>query len=214
MTPLRSYKRYTGLTARYPETYSSWRNAKQRCRDPRTNRYEYYGGRGITFSTKWDDFADFLADMGPRPPGTSIDRIDNDKGYEPGNCRWATHAEQCANKRTKVSNRVRPKSWRIINDWFKQSGLSVAEFADLLGYREASAQNYLSGKYMWIAPSAAVRFEVASGGALNARELVTLDYVDIRYHGTQTVAFLERGVVRRTKARDPKSPPSLAKAGG
>ena len=77
-----------------------WGGMKQRCLNPRAHNYQNYGGRGITICDRWiNSVANFAADMGPRPPGTSIDRIDNDGNYEPGNCRWATAAEQNRNKR-------------------------------------------------------------------------------------------------------------------
>ena len=81
-------------------TYNSWMQMRRRCRDPKHGQWANYGGRGITVCDRWrDSFANFLADMGERPDGTSIDRIDNDGNYEPGNCRWATPLEQSHNKR-------------------------------------------------------------------------------------------------------------------
>jgi hypothetical protein len=81
-------------------TYQSWRNAKARCFNPANNYYDTYGGRGITMCDDWrDDFTVFLRDMGERPAGTSLDRIDNDRGYEPGNCRWSGTRIQSINKR-------------------------------------------------------------------------------------------------------------------
>jgi hypothetical protein len=87
-------------TARRPPVYTSWRNMIQRCTNPRDLQFRNYGGRGIRVCEAWRlDFVAFLRDMGARPPGTSLDRIDNEGNYEPGNCRWATRQEQQANKR-------------------------------------------------------------------------------------------------------------------
>ena len=75
-------------------TYISWHNMKQRCRDPGDTSYARYGGRGITFCERWLDFNNFLQDMGERPDGLTLDRLDNDGNYEPSNCRWATRKQQ------------------------------------------------------------------------------------------------------------------------
>lgn len=81
-------------------TYNSWAAMLKRCRDTNCNRYERYGGRNITVCDRWLDFTNFLADMGERPIGTSLDRINNDGNYEPGNCQWSTPKKQSRNTRS------------------------------------------------------------------------------------------------------------------
>lgn len=88
--------------------YRSWCAMKQRCENSSNADYALYGGRGIRVAPEWrDDFVVFLAHVGPRPKGTSLDRIDNERGYEPGNVRWATASEQSSNRRHIVRLTVR-----------------------------------------------------------------------------------------------------------
>lgn len=84
---------------RSPE-YSSWVAMKARCYRQTNDNYRFYGGRGITVCRRWlGSFADFLADMGPRPSGAVLDRIESNGNYEPGNCRWSSGREQVMNRR-------------------------------------------------------------------------------------------------------------------
>lgn len=78
----------------------------QRCTNPRVTGYANYGGRGIRVNPRWETFENFLADMGERPNGLTLDRINNDGNYEPGNCRWATRLQQVHNRRTPKRDHV------------------------------------------------------------------------------------------------------------
>jgi hypothetical protein len=79
--------------------YATWENMKSRCLNPHATGYANYGGRNITITPRWLIFENFFADLGPKPKGLSLDRIDNDGNYEPGNARWATPYEQVHNRR-------------------------------------------------------------------------------------------------------------------
>lgn len=80
-------------------TYRSWQAMISRCTRPSTGAFQQYGAKGVTVCQRWHKFDNFLADMGVRPEGTSIDRIDNERGYELSNCRWSTRSEQNKNRR-------------------------------------------------------------------------------------------------------------------
>lgn len=79
--------------------YQVWKHMRERCHNPRHLRFAHYGGRGIAITPRWDSFATFLADMGPRPFGFTLDRINVDGPYAPENCRWADASTQARNKR-------------------------------------------------------------------------------------------------------------------
>jgi hypothetical protein len=114
-TALREHMRQLGLANRrhggsipgsdlFP-TYRSWQAMKRRCDNPKDTYYQRYGGRGIRYDPRWARFDAFLADMGPRPDGTTLDRLDNDGPYTPSNTRWATFKDQRA-------NRPQPSGWK------------------------------------------------------------------------------------------------------
>jgi len=104
----------------FPE-YCSWLSIMQRCYNPAHRAYPNYGGRGVSVHDEWrDDFKAFLAHIGPRPTlGHSIDRINNDGNYEPGNVRWATMKEQARNKRTNRLLRINGRV-QCVTDWAEE----------------------------------------------------------------------------------------------
>lgn len=96
--PKRPYTRH-GHAARRSGTYLSWQNMWARCTNPKCPTFSYYGGRGISICERWKAFPTFLADMGERPAKSTLERLDNAKGYSPENCAWKSHTAQSRNKR-------------------------------------------------------------------------------------------------------------------
>lgn len=89
---------------RISPTYKSWYAMIQRCENPKNVRFARYGARGIVVCAAWSSFDQFLQDMGERPEGKTLDRINPDGNYEPANCRWATPKEQANNKSRKATS--------------------------------------------------------------------------------------------------------------
>lgn len=114
---------HTGKFKKPTPTYRSWASMKKRCRCKSVRGYHNYGGRGIKVCDRWlQSFENFLADMGERPPGTSLNRIDSNGHYEPVNCEWATTIQQGRNRRTCVMLEFRGKR-QCINAWSEETGI-------------------------------------------------------------------------------------------
>lgn len=120
--------------------YNIWRTMRQRCNCPGSREYPLYGARGIRVCDRWQDsFENFYADMGPRPAGLSLDRIDNNGNYEPGNCRWATRLEQSRNR----SNAWTPEQDEQLRQALAE-GLSLTQASELIG-RQAGGRAWRLG---------------------------------------------------------------------
>ncbi|MBK7823042.1 MAG: helix-turn-helix domain-containing protein [Tessaracoccus sp.] len=106
-------------------TYASWANMRARCNTPGAAGYANYGGRGIKVCARWDSFENFLADMGERPKGTSLDRVNANGDYAPDNCRWATPTVQLLNRRDRISLNAREQIIGLL-----RKGVTQAEIAE------------------------------------------------------------------------------------
>jgi hypothetical protein len=95
-----------------------------RCSNPNIESYPDYGGRGISVCPQWRDFAVFLADMGECPEGLTLDRVDNNKDYMPGNCRWATYSEQLNNTRSTIRISVDGIT-KSLTQWARDMGINA-----------------------------------------------------------------------------------------
>lgn len=111
--------------------YNAWKSMVQRCHSPTSDKYRWYGARGISVCDRWR-FGDgsltgyecFVADTGERPAGMSLDRINNDGNYEPGNCRWATAKQQANNKRRRISVTINGETKSLV-EWAEFSGVPI-----------------------------------------------------------------------------------------
>lgn len=109
--------------------YRTWLTMRQRCENPNNGAYEQYGAAGVTVCERWKSYEAFREDMGPAPsPRHTIDRIDGTKGYEPGNCRWATYAEQNRNLKSNVFVEIDGVRM-VLQDWCKRSTVNAKTVA-------------------------------------------------------------------------------------
>jgi hypothetical protein len=125
-------------------TWKSWAQMKQRCQNPKAPDYARYGGRGIRVCERWQKFANFLVDMGSRPEGMTLDRKDTNGNYEPGNCRWATPAEQQQNMRSTKLDWTAVTRIRALCE----AGNSQTDVAQLFGVSSSLISRVVNRK-MW-----------------------------------------------------------------
>lgn len=133
-----------GLRSKNIRLYNIWKGMRKRCRNPKSNRWERYGGRGITVCDEWDDYSVFYqwAMKSGYSDELSIDRIDNDKGYYPGNCRWSSPKEQANNRKT---NHLIEMNGEIhtIAEWSNITGIDQATILQRIK-RGCNAETVLS----------------------------------------------------------------------
>jgi len=122
-------------------TWKSWKSMRDRCLLTTATGYERYGGRGIVICEAWSTFENFLADMGERPAGMTLDRIDTNGNYEPSNCRWANKKTQGRNTRTVKLEAHEPAQIR----WLAESGYRRKEIAGMFGVTVATVGDIVRG---------------------------------------------------------------------
>lgn len=123
--------------------YRIWLTMRERCNNPKAQRYAYYGGRGITVCPEWDSYVQFKADMGEKPKGRSLDRKDNDGPYSKANCRWATPTEQGSNQRNNRWIEFNGEK-KILSEWARDFGINSGSlFYAIKQCGEQDAFNYL-----------------------------------------------------------------------
>lgn len=154
-------------------TWRSWSCMLTRCRNPCASDYQRYGGRGITVCDRWRSFENFFTDMGERPEGKTLDRINNNGNYEPGNCRWATPSEQSQNKRKTVIRKTLPHQHIQIR-WLSEMGWNHGELGQQFGISRTSVRNILGNSKPRLTEQDVLAIRMADGSiAAIAREFGT-----------------------------------------
>ena len=180
--------------------YSTWLSMKQRCLNPNFRHYHRYGGRGIAICERWLSFENFLADMGQPPDGGTIDRIDNDGNYEPGNCRWATRSVQASNRSV---NKLVTWNGKTLNlsQWARETGIHRNTLEQRLDAGPSLESVFSPEKHRDLSG-------LALGGAANGKRLAELthckwghpfDSVNSYWNGRQRVCRACRRVPARRK---------------
>lgn len=136
-----------GMT--HTPTHNSWIRMNNRCNNPGDPKYLYYGARGIKICERWKNFINFFKDMGPRPRGMGLDRIDNASGYFPENCKWSTMKEQCRNRRsTRIYEHEGKKM--CLTDWCDSLNLRFTTISDRMkrGYSFETSISIKKGRHL------------------------------------------------------------------
>jgi len=127
------------------KTYTTWISMRQRCNNPKSEAYKYYGGRGISICERWNNFENFLKDMGERPENLTLERENNDGNYEPGNCKWATHEMQSRNNRWVKLNTLKVQ---VIKKLLAESSLTQKAIANIFSVTETHI-GYIKSNKLW-----------------------------------------------------------------
>lgn len=138
--------------AKRTKAYRAWIGMRNRCNNPKNHAFRHYGGRGITVCSRWDSYANFLADMGQPSGNLTLDRINNDLGYSPENCRWADRKTQSRNTRTAWLTERRAELIRAICNG--GPGCKIDLLAELCGKSRSTIGNALYAK-VWSKKEAA-----------------------------------------------------------